>query len=61
MHILTGCDSDGQLTQTYWYHREKHRFTNAFTIKECEAPEWMQSSAIRCWRPGCCSWWNQTQ
>ncbi|KDQ51653.1 hypothetical protein JAAARDRAFT_40874 [Jaapia argillacea MUCL 33604] len=58
LHILTGCSFNGQLAEVYWYNRGQHRFTNAFTLEECEAPEWIKSVDGPCFR--CSEWWEET-
>ncbi|KDQ51639.1 hypothetical protein JAAARDRAFT_500537 [Jaapia argillacea MUCL 33604] len=59
LHILTGCSFNGQLAEVYWYNRGQHRFTNAFTLEECEAPEWIQSAHCSCKNfYSCRKWWE---
>ncbi|KDQ64613.1 hypothetical protein JAAARDRAFT_28254 [Jaapia argillacea MUCL 33604] len=61
MYILTRCRFNGQLAEVYWYHRGQHRFTNAFTMEECDPPEWIQSPDIGCPHWPCQDWWKQNQ
>ncbi|KDQ51636.1 hypothetical protein JAAARDRAFT_40860 [Jaapia argillacea MUCL 33604] len=58
-HILTCCSFSGLLPEVYWYHRAERKLINAFTMEECEAPEWMRSSEIYCPVWECGHWWEQ--